>query len=61
MSFLLKREMLSGHEMNSIEIDEKNECCDELEIHEDLLKIVQEKLPPLEELDGLAELFKIFG
>lgn len=61
MSFLLKRGMLSGHEMNSIEIDEKNECCDELEIHEDLLKIVQEKLPPLEELDGLAELFKIFG
>ena len=46
MSFLLKREMLSGHEMNSIEIDAKNECCDELEIHEDLLKIVQETVSP---------------
>jgi ArsR family transcriptional regulator len=32
-----------------------------VEIHEDLLKIVNEKLPDEEELYDLAELFKIFG
>jgi ArsR family transcriptional regulator len=37
------------------------DCCEEVEIHEDLLKIVNEKLPDEEELYDLAELFKIFG
>jgi ArsR family transcriptional regulator len=37
------------------------ECCDEIEIHEDLLKIVNEKLPDEEDLYDLAELFKVFG
>ena len=37
------------------------ECCDTVEVHEPLLQIVQEKLPPEEELYDLAELFKIFG
>ncbi len=37
------------------------EVCDAKEIHEDLLKIVNEKMPDEEELIELAELFKIFG
>ncbi len=41
--------------------NQKVECCDTVEIHEDLLKIVEEKMPPEEELYDLAELYKIFG
>lgn len=37
------------------------ECCDTVEVHEDLLKIVEEKMPPEEELYDLAELYKVFG
>lgn len=37
------------------------ECCDTVEVHEELLKIVNEKLPQEEELYDLAELFKVFG
>lgn len=37
------------------------ECCDSVEVHEELLQIVQEKMPPEEELYDLAELFKVFG
>ena len=37
------------------------EVCDAKEIHEDLLKIVNEKMPDEDELIELAELFKIFG
>ena len=37
------------------------ECCESTEVHESLLKIVEKKLPPEEELYDLAELFKIFG
>lgn len=42
---------------------EKNgiECCDAQELHPDLLTIVNEQMPPEEELYNLAELFKIFG
>ena len=40
---------------------QKIECCDEIEVHEDLLKIVEEKMPPEEELYDLAELYKVFG
>ena len=36
-------------------------CCESEEIHEDLLKIVQETMPDETELYDLAELFKIFG
>lgn len=35
--------------------------CDAIEVHEELLKIVNEKMPAEEELYDLAELFKIFG
>ena len=41
--------------------DHSSECCEAVEIHEDLLKIVREKLPAEESLLDLAELFKVFG
>ena len=37
------------------------EVCDGFEVHEDLLKIVNETLPEETELYDLAELFKVFG
>lgn len=37
------------------------ERCETVEVHEDLLKIVNDKLPDEEELYDLAELFKVFG
>ena len=37
------------------------ECCDAVEVHQELLKIINEKMPREEELYDLAELFKIFG
>lgn len=37
------------------------ECCETTEIHEDLLCIVRDKLPPEDDLYDLAELFKVFG
>lgn len=41
--------------------DMELEQCEAVEIHEDLLKIVDEKMPEEEELYDLAELFKVFG
>lgn len=37
------------------------ECCETTEVHEELLEIVNEKMPQEEELYDLAELFKVFG
>ena len=37
------------------------EKCDVKEVHEELLRIVNEKMPDEEELYDLAELFKVFG
>lgn len=37
------------------------ELCEETEVHESLLKIIEEKMPDETELYDLAELFKIFG
>ena len=37
------------------------ECCEEDCIHENLLKIVNEKMPAETELYDLSELFKVFG
>ncbi len=37
------------------------ECCETTEIHEELLKTVNEQMPPEEVLYDLAELFKVFG
>ena len=36
-------------------------CCDRTEVHPDLVKIVNEAMPAGDELDRLAELFKVFG
>ena len=41
--------------------EQETMCCDILEVHEDLLKIVQETMPEETELYDLAELFKVFG
>ena len=41
--------------------ERKDEECDGFEVHEDLLKIVNETLPEETELYDLAELFKVFG
>lgn len=37
------------------------ECCEMTEVHEELLKIVADKMPKEEILYDLAELFKVFG
>lgn len=41
--------------------EEPIDCCDTVEVHEELVHYVNEKMPPEEELYDLAELFKIFG
>lgn len=42
-------------------LNEQIECCDCNEIHEELLKIVNDTMPEETELYDLAELFKVFG
>lgn len=37
------------------------ECCEHVEVHDDLLRIVNETMPEETELYDLAELFKVFG
>lgn len=37
------------------------DCCEACEVHENLLKIVEETMPEETELYDLAELFKVFG
>ena len=37
------------------------DCCDSIEVHQELLNIVNKKLPQEEVLYDLAELFKVFG
>ena len=46
---------------NMNNIDDTVECCDCNEVHEELLKIVNETMPEETELYDLAELFKVFG
>ena len=41
--------------------ENREEFCESCEIHEDLLRIVNETLPEETELYDLAELFKVFG
>lgn len=42
-------------------VGKTEDCCDTFEVHENLLKIVKEKMPEETELYDLAELFKVFG
>jgi ArsR family transcriptional regulator len=37
------------------------DCCDTVEVHEELVRIVNETMPEETELYDLAELFKVFG
>ncbi len=37
------------------------ECCDTCQVHEELVRAVNEKMPDEDELYDLAELFKVFG
>ena len=46
---------------NMNNIDDTIECCECNEVHEELLKIVNETMPEETELYDLAELFKVFG
>jgi ArsR family transcriptional regulator len=39
----------------------EDECCETVEIHQDLLDIVEATMPEETELYDLAELFKVFG
>ena len=40
---------------------EHSECCQSMEVHEDVLSLVRDRLPCEDELFELAELFKVFG
>ena len=41
--------------------EKENMCCDTVEVHEELLQIVNETMPEETELYDLAELIKVFG
>ena len=54
--------MIVGRKAGNDLTEEKDAiCCESEEIHEELLKIVNETMPDETELDALAELFKVFG
>ncbi len=44
-----------------MENERRAECCDEYCPHDDVIEHVRTKLPSVEELYDLAELFKVFG
>ena len=39
----------------------QDDCCSEVKVHEELLKIVNDTMPEETELYDLAELFKVFS
>lgn len=43
------------------DLDKEPVCCEAVEVHEDLLRIVEQTMPEETELYDLAELFKVFG
>ena len=43
------------------DLDKEPVCCETVEVHEDLLRIVERTMPEETELYDLAELFKVFG
>lgn len=43
------------------DLDKEQVCCETVEVHEDLLRIVEQTMPEETELYDLAELFKVFG
>lgn len=42
-------------------MNENAECCDFIHVHEDVVNEVNKQMPPEEELDDLADFFRIFG
>ena len=42
-------------------LDKEPVCCETVEVHEDLLRIVEQTMPEETELYDLAELFRVFG
>lgn len=42
-------------------MEHKEECCEEMVVHENIINDVREQLPDEEMLYDLAELFKVFG
>ncbi len=40
---------------------EENLCCEKVHVHQNVVRQVKERIPPVEQLYDLAELFKIFG
>ena len=57
MSKLLQQSREKEKDMEKQSAD----CCDQVFVHEDLVKKVNEGMPEEEELYDLAELFKVFG
>lgn len=55
------RDIRIGKVMEMTEKNTEMECCETVEVHEELLEIVNEKMPPEETLYNLAELYKVFG
>ena len=43
------------------DLDKEPVCCETVEVHEALLRIVEQTMPEETELYDLAELFKVFG
>lgn len=43
------------------DLDKEPVCCETVEVHEDLLRIVEQTMSEETELYDLAELFKVFG
>ena len=43
------------------DLDKEPVCCETVEVHENLLRIVEQTMPEETELYDLAELFKVFG
>ena len=43
------------------DLDKEPVCCETVEVHEDLLRIVEQTMPEETELYDLAELLKVFG
>ncbi|MCI9125245.1 MAG: helix-turn-helix transcriptional regulator [Eubacterium sp.] len=57
---LLDKPLQAGKEGLHLQ-NKELEYCETTEIHEELLKTVNEQMPPEEVLYDLAELFKVFG
>ena len=60
IQYILNNKVINYEEGENV-AEEQLEICDAFQVHEDLVNIVNEKMPAEEELYDLAELFKVFG